>query len=132
MSAHTVRIITEVLTESERTAGRDAERLRRAPHAVVLVDGISEGGIGIFGHVMSSLDLTELVSRPYGDATGPSPAPASASAPDGRLIDPVCGMAVDLDDSTLTLVHDGVLYGFCHGLCRRFFADEHSVPLGGA
>ncbi|MET9863070.1 hypothetical protein ABZY93_27970 [Streptomyces smyrnaeus] len=160
MSEYTVQIVTDVLAETERRAGRDPERLRREPHAVILVDGISEGGIGIHGKAMSSLDLTEFVSRPYRDATAgrqaaspapdtaqksapePAPGPAPESAPDDaerdssqqpsqrKLIDPICGMSVDLDDRPLTLVHEGVLYGFCHGLCRRAFADEHGLPLG--
>ncbi|GAA2101383.1 hypothetical protein GCM10009801_74610 [Streptomyces albiaxialis] len=127
MSGHTVEIVTGVLAETERSAGRDPERVRREPHAVILVDGISEGGIGIHGKAMGSLDLTELISRPYRDHNNTArPAP---NPPRGKLTDPICGMSVDLDDSTLTLVHEGVLYGFCHGLCRRAFADEHGVPL---
>lgn len=93
---------------------------------MILVDGISEGGIGIHGRAMGSLDLTELVSRPYRDGETARPAPAP---PQGTLIDPICGMSVDLDGSALTLVHEGTLYGFWHGLCRRAFADEHGVPL---
>ncbi|MBQ1158137.1 hypothetical protein KBZ21_08255 [Streptomyces sp. A73] len=158
MSEYTVQIVTDVLAETERRAGRNPERLRREPHAVILVDGISEGGIGIHGKAMSSLDLTEFVSRPYRDATAgrpaaspapdaarkPTPEPESAQddaerdlsqqpspSPSQReLIDPICGMSVDLDDRPLTLVPEGVLYGFCHGLCRRAFADEHGLPLG--
>ncbi|MGW7518181.1 hypothetical protein ACWGJ2_21590 [Streptomyces sp. NPDC054796] len=127
MSGHVVRILTDVLAETELAAGRDPERVRREPHAVILVEGISEGGVGIHGRAMSSLDLTELISRPYRDNTSVHPAPGP---PQGKLIDPVCGMSVDLDASTLTLEHEGTLYGFCHGLCRRAFADEHGVPLG--
>ncbi|MBO8192038.1 hypothetical protein ITI46_10210 [Streptomyces oryzae] len=127
VSTHMVRIITDVLAETERSAGRDPERVRREPHAVILVDGISEGSVGIHGRAMSSLDLTELVSREYRDATAGRPAPSPSPH---TLIDPVCGMSVELEDSTLTLVHEGVMYGFCHGLCRRAFADEHGLPLG--
>ncbi|WP_419992565.1 hypothetical protein [Streptomyces boninensis] len=126
MSGYAVETITEALAATERAAGRDPDRVRREPHATVLVDGVSEGGVGLMGRVMSTMDLTEFVSRPYRDATAADPAP---SAPEGSLIDPICGMRVALDDSALTLVHDGVLYGFCHGLCRRAFADEHGVPL---
>ncbi|WP_344289289.1 hypothetical protein [Streptomyces synnematoformans] len=128
MSEYTVKIVTDVLAESERAGGRDPGRLRREPHAVVLVEGVSEGSVGFGGRVMSSLDLTEFVSRTYrhGAAARPAPEP-----PRGQLVDPVCGMAVDLDDAALTLVHEGVLYGFCHGMCRRSFADEHGVSLSG-
>ncbi|MGW7520977.1 hypothetical protein ACWGJ2_35900 [Streptomyces sp. NPDC054796] len=38
-------------------------------------------------------------------------------------------MSADLADGPLTLVYEGTLYGFCHGLCRRAFANEHGVPL---
>ncbi|RBQ11654.1 YHS domain protein [Spongiactinospora rosea] len=126
MCEHVVDIVTDVLAETERSAGREPGRLRREPHAVILVEGISEGGVGIQGRAMSSLDLTELLSRPYRDQTSGRPGPRTAQ---GGLIDPICGMGVDLDDSTLTLVHEGVLYGFCHGLCRRAFADEHGLSL---
>ena len=124
MCEHTVRIVTGVLADTERAAGRDPERMRSEPHAVILVDGISEGGIGIHGRVMGSLDLTELISRRYRDEAAGRPAPRP---PRGTLVDPICGMSVDLDDSALTLVHEGVLYGFCHGMCRRAFADEHGL-----
>ena len=124
MSAHTVEIVTGVLAETERDAGRDPERVRSEPHAVVLVHGVSEGSVGIHGRAMSSLDLTELVSRAYRDDAAARPAP---EPPRGKLVDPVCGMSVENDGSALTLVHEGVLYGFCHGLCRRSFADEHGL-----
>ncbi|MBO8185964.1 YHS domain-containing protein [Streptomyces spirodelae] len=135
MSEHTVRLVSEVLAETERAAGRDPERIRREPHAVVLVDGIPEGGVGLHGRAMSSLDLTELVSRPYRDraaapgADEPNSSEEQPNPPEGKLIDPVCGMSVDLEESTLTLVHQGALYAFCHGLCRRAFADEHGLSL---
>ncbi|MEV0307225.1 hypothetical protein ACGFJC_22210 [Nonomuraea fuscirosea] len=125
---HVVGAVTDVLAETERAAGRDPDRVRREPHAIILTDGVTEGGIGFFGRVMSTMDLTEFVSRPYRDgAMWRAPAP---EAPPGRAIDPICGMGVDLDDSALTLVHEGTLYGFCHGLCRRVFANEHGLSLG--
>ncbi|NRQ35883.1 hypothetical protein HII36_29205 [Nonomuraea sp. NN258] len=126
MAEHVVEIVTGVLAETERAAGRDPERVRREPHAIVLVDGITEGGVGIHGKAMSSMDLTEFVSRGYRDGASDRPEPVPAQ---GKLIDPICGMPVDFGDDTLTLVHDGVVYGFCHGLCRRAYADEHGLTL---
>ncbi|WP_218137337.1 YHS domain-containing protein [Streptomyces indicus] len=130
-SSYFIRTITEVLAATEQQAGRDGARLFQAPHAIVLVNGISEGGVGLHGQAMGSLELTELISRPYRDRHD---AETHASAPGrdaGLLIDPVCGMSVRLEDSPLTLVHEGKLYAFCHGMCRRSFADEHGVPLAG-
>ncbi|TDE19385.1 YHS domain protein [Nonomuraea mesophila] len=122
---HMATVVTDVLAETERDAGRDPERVRREPHALILVEGITEGGIGIMGRVMDSMDLTEYVSRPYRDATSDRAVPAQE---EDKLIDPICGMSVELD-TQLTLVHQGTLYGFCHGLCRRAFADEHGLSL---
>lgn len=45
------------------------------------------------------------------------------------MIDPVCGMAASLDDESLTLNHDGIVYGFCSGTCRRIYADDNGVAL---
>ncbi|MEU8357591.1 hypothetical protein AB0C27_16400 [Nonomuraea sp. NPDC048882] len=128
MCEHVVRVVTEALGETERAAGRDPDRVRRQPHAIILTEGVTEGGIGIYGRSMSSLDLTELVSRPYRDGAAlRAPVPEQ---PPGRVIDPICGMGVELGDSALTLVHEGTVYGFCHGLCRRVFANEHGLSLG--
>ncbi|MEV5328832.1 hypothetical protein AB0K67_32275 [Nonomuraea sp. NPDC052634] len=118
-------LVMKALAETERAAGREPGRLEREPHAVVLLEGITEGGIGIFGRSMSSMDLMEYVSRPYRDSAkeeGESAEPETA-------VDPICGMSVVLDDTALTLVHDGVTYGFCSGLCRRAYADEHGLSL---
>ena len=53
----------------------------------------------------------------------------AADLPPGQVIDPVCGMTVDLNTTDLTLEYDGTVHGFCNGQCRRVFADEHGVPL---
>ncbi|MGW0825365.1 hypothetical protein [Streptomyces sp. NPDC002845] len=126
MSGYVMPIVTDALAETERAAGRDPGRVRSEPHAVILVDGISEGGVGIHGKAMGTLEIAELLTRAHRDNAAGRPAPSPAQ---GKLLDPICGMSVDLDDSTPTLVHEGTLYGFCHGLCRRVFADEHGGSL---
>lgn len=113
-------LVMKALAATERAAGRDPGRLEREPHAVILLEGITEGGIGVFGRSMSSMDLMEYVSRPYRDSAKEEPE---------TTIDPICGMAVSLDGTALTLEHDGVRYGFCSGLCRRAYADEHGLSL---
>ncbi|MBO1329988.1 hypothetical protein [Streptomyces sp. VRA16 Mangrove soil] len=125
VSTHAVPAVTDALAETERAAGRDPERVREAPHAVILVDGVAEGSVGLFGRVMGSMDLADMVTRPYRETAGPHP----ASTADGRWIDPVCGMTVERSPGAITLEHGGVLYGFCHGMCRRSFADEHGIAL---
>jgi len=41
----------------------------------------------------------------------------------GRLIDPVCRMAVDPDRAAGTLAYDGATYFFCSLECARAFSE---------
>ena len=51
----------------------------------------------------------------------------SAEAEPAVVVDPVCGMPVDLATATHTLLLDGVTYGFCCPMCKRAFARERGV-----
>jgi Cu+-exporting ATPase len=53
------------------------------------------------------------------------------SAPAGSrvVIDPVCGMTVDLDKTAHKLVHDGIEYGFCSAGCKTKFAADPAAYL---
>jgi xanthine dehydrogenase accessory factor len=46
---------------------------------------------------------------------------AGASA---TAVDPVCGMAVEVDESAITVEHDGETYHFCGRGCADAFVDE--------
>ncbi|MFJ9543800.1 hypothetical protein ACIRPX_42230 [Streptomyces sp. NPDC101225] len=126
MSAHAIDRLTQALAETEAEAGRDPDRLRDQPHALVQVVGIAEGSLGMCGRPMGSLDLIQHMTAPHRDAIARL---STADLPPGTVIDPVCGMTVDLGTTDLTLEVDGTLHGFCNGQCRRIFADEHGVPL---
>ena len=55
----------------------------------------------------------------------PAPGPAT-------VIDPVCGMSVELDVARakgLTFTHEGVEYGFCGRGCRLEFEDDPATYL---
>ena len=39
-------------------------------------------------------------------------------------IDPVCGMEVDTETSTLTVEHEGTVYYFCGKGCKLDFEDD--------
>jgi YHS domain-containing protein len=46
---------------------------------------------------------------------------------EGQVIDPVCGMTVDLDTARtkgLTFTHEGTEYGFCGRGCRLDFEED--------
>lgn len=50
-----------------------------------------------------------------------------ASENPGTVVDPVCGMSVDLMTaraSGLTCMHEGVEYGFCGRGCRLDFEED--------
>jgi Cu+-exporting ATPase len=56
----------------------------------------------------------------------PQPTKTAETAP-STVIDPVCGMTVQLATARpagLTLVHEGVEYGFCGRGCRLEFGDD--------
>jgi hypothetical protein len=57
MSAHAIDRLTQALAETE--AGRNPDRLRGQPHALIHVVGIAEGSLGMCGRPMGSLDLIQ-------------------------------------------------------------------------
>ena len=126
MSAHAIDRLTRALAATEAEAGRDFDRLLDEPHALVHVVGIPEGSLGMCGRPMGSLDLIQHMTAPHRDSIANMP---TEGLPPGTVIDPVCGMTVDLNSTDLTLEVEDTVYGFCNGQCRRIFADEHGVPL---
>ncbi|MGC9540695.1 YHS domain-containing protein [Streptomyces sp. UG1] len=126
MSGHVIDCLTQALAEAEKAAGRDPDRLRHEPHAWIHVIGVTEGSLGVLGRAMGSLDLIRHLTAPHRDAIARR---STADLPPGHVVDPVCGMTVDLNTTDLTLEYDGTVHGFCHGQCRRIFAEEHGVSL---
>ncbi|MFE7856947.1 hypothetical protein [Streptomyces sp. NPDC057403] len=122
MSAHAIERLTQALAECEAEAGRPYDE----HHVLVHVVGIAEGSLGMGGRPMGSLDLIRHITAPHRDAITHMP---TDGLPPGTVIDPVCGMTVDLGSTDLVLELDGILHGFCNGQCRRIFADDHGLPL---
>ncbi|MBX6394645.1 MAG: XdhC family protein [Alicyclobacillaceae bacterium] len=59
--------------------------------------------------------------------SGGSDAPAGDRGAHGQVIDPVCGMTVDLATTPYRLEWEGTVYGFCCPGCRnRFARDPHA------
>lgn len=70
--------------------------------------------------------LAEIVQHRH--TTAPTPQPASIAAGDEQLVvDPICGMTVDLRTTRHTLVIDGTTYGFCCPACRRTFQQQRTA-----
>lgn len=118
-SEHAIGVVTDVIASFED----DPTRLRQEPRCVVQVVGLPEHGLGTLGRVTTSTELTRMMTEGYRRSAEPREAPA------GSVIDPVCGMTVDLATATSTLTHDGTTYGFCAPVCRTVFAEEHGIAV---
>jgi xanthine dehydrogenase accessory factor len=64
-----------------------------------------------------------------GGSGGSPPGERSGGSPPGESRDPVCGMTVTADASSLPLEHDGETYYFCCAGCRRSFQDDPAAYL---
>ena len=106
MSAFLIPAVTSalrgLLTESDPGRG---------PRVEVQVLGVPEGSYGLDGRIVGEPELMDMISHAK---TGPDTPPDP-----GALIDPVCGMIAM--NPELTLVHEGITYGFCSAGCRKHF-----------
>ena len=70
-------------------------------------------------------DTPEAASATAGKGDDASPsAPPAASGPQGRFINPVCGMAVSIAEAVHVERHEGVSYYFCCDGCWLEFRKE--------
>jgi YHS domain-containing protein/phenylpyruvate tautomerase PptA (4-oxalocrotonate tautomerase family) len=114
MSDHVIAYTTAILTEAVGGSGRE-------PVVHVHVLGVPEGGIGVGGKPVTSDGIVEMMSRPY--------EPDMAA---GRAVkDPLCGVTVPLNETSVTLELDGTVYGFCCAGCRDEFADKRRRERAG-
>ncbi|MPZ84237.1 MAG: YHS domain-containing protein [Actinophytocola sp.] len=94
---------------------------REEPRVVVQIVGLREHSVGTMGRVTTSTDITRMMTVGHQvDHT---------QAPEGKALDPVCGMTVDLATATLTLEYEGMTYAFCAPACRKVFAEDHAIPV---
>ncbi len=68
--------------------------------------------------------LAELVQLRASGAFAPHRDAAASAAQPATAIDPVCGMTVTIEPSSLHLDHEGVTYYFCGAGCRAAFERE--------
>ena len=96
----------------------DGDRALAAMAAAGVILDRWDRPLEVYSHGVSTQTRSGAMER---DPTGP------AGTPTGTVIDPVCGMTVRLETARsagLTLVHDGVEYGFCGRGCRLEFGDD--------
>jgi len=114
------------LVASARRGAAVRESLRHA--------ALSEGDVARV-RVPAGLDLGELahpeiavaiLADIVADKARSAPVRAAVATPPEavEVVDPVCGMTVDVARAPDTATHDGVTYWFCASGCRRRFQDE--------
>ncbi|MEU2946466.1 YHS domain protein [Nocardiopsis alba] len=107
MSPNLIAYATKVISEVEA----DPERPYRDPVVQVQVVGVTEGSLGLYGEPVDSERLVEIIGEPY-----------RQDLAEGRAVrDPLCGVIVPLNDSTVTLEWEGTTHGFCCTGCREEF-----------
>ena len=82
----------------------------------------AEIALSIFAEIVATRPHAAVAAA---SAAAPAPAPATA-------IDPVCGMAVAVAETTLQFPHDGGTWYFCGPGCRQAFADNPGRYLASA
>ncbi|WP_280275879.1 hypothetical protein [Nocardia wallacei] len=92
----------------------------------VRVDGIPDGSIGLDGKAVTAAGVLDFLTEVYRAAAA---AGAAAKVPEGKLLDPICGMLVPDTQQAITLDHDGVRVGFCAAGCREAYAREHAIAM---
>lgn len=113
-----------------RTAVRrldDARGWKRKQGSLwVRVDGLRDGDIGLDGRSATAADVLEFMTADFRAAQASG---AAAPAPEGKLIDPICGMTVPDVKGAIALEHDGIRVGFCATGCRDAYAEREGIPL---
>jgi xanthine dehydrogenase accessory factor len=109
----------EALIEELRGLGLSEERLARMDNPAGLDIGARtppEVALSIFAAIIQA--------RYGGDYKPTLRAPADEDAPE-FAVDPICGMTVTVEPSTLHVEHDGETVYFCAAACKREYEEEH-------
>ncbi len=116
---HIIPKVTDIVASFED----DPSRLHREPHCVVQIVGLREYGVGTLGRPTTSTEITRLMTENYRRSG------EQVEAPAGSVVDPVCGMLVELATATITLEHEGTTYAFFAPSCRKVYAEEQAIPV---
>jgi YHS domain-containing protein len=111
----TARFAIGALRSAVRRLDRSRGWVRRGGDLWVTVQGVPDGSIGLDGKASTADDVLAYMTEEFRAANA---AGHAQPAPDGALVDPVCGMFVRPGRDAITLEHEGVTLGFCSLGCR--------------
>lgn len=122
--AELVSRITMVVAAFDATP----ERVYAEPRVWVQIHEVPDGNLGAFGRIVPTADVIKMVVTPDWTPTDHGPQADAGTRPN-EVIDPICGMTVELNEHAITLEHDGIVYGFCATSCRDIFARQHALAV---
>ncbi|GEM32478.1 hypothetical protein NN3_34850 [Nocardia neocaledoniensis NBRC 108232] len=91
----------------------------------VNVVGVPNGRIGLDGKLTDGDGVMAYLTADFQAqlATG------EYTVPEGKLLDPICGMTVTVGPHAITLDHAGETVGFCSRGCRNAYATQHDLAV---
>lgn len=123
VARHTIGTVRAAVRYLDAVRGR----VRSSGSLWVNVHGVPDGNIGLDGKSSTADDVLAAMTADYRAA---QEAGTVSSAPDGMLVDPVCGMFVRPGEGAVTLERDGATVGFCAYACRDAYARSHRIDIG--
>lgn len=119
MRSEMVARITRVLAEQDD----DPDRLHEQAHAWVQIEEVRDGNLGAFGRPLASAEITGHI------VSGERPERQLSTTASSTVIDPICGMTVEVGADAITVEHDGEIVGFCSATCREIFAERGAAGV---
>lgn len=118
MARHVIGWIRRAVRQLDQRHGwqRDPASLR------INLTGIGDGSIGLGGRPSTADEVLDHLTEEFRANLD-----HGREIPEGRVVDPVCGMLVRLGPRAITLDHDGATLGFCAENCRDAYARRHAL-----
>ncbi|WP_181698962.1 hypothetical protein [Nocardia sp. GTS18] len=116
---HMIGVIKAAIRQVDNAHGR-----RREPGTMwVLVNGVADGSIGMDGKASTAADVLHALTADYQAAVK---AGRGMPVPEGRLVDPICGMLVRHGAGAITVEDNGEIIGFCAPGCRDAYLAQQA------
>lgn len=115
---------TGIMRAAVRRLDADRGWKREQGHLWINVLGVPDGSIGLDGKASTADDVLAHMTEEFRAAQA---AGTARPVPDGKLVDPVCGMLVTPGRDAVILEHRGETVGFCSSGCRDHHVRENAL-----